>query len=170
MADLTPGAVQSMREPRFRQGVHVDTRDRVVSAFTNARPISALPKVEVWDDENPWSDDNGAIERTFISARTKEGVKPSDYEGPEEKITRYTKKYHHKLFPSKTSKQAPVWFAPVKNSQRHIFEKLSDDNPPEWFVDQATENPFMARSAVRTGGVKNPPLGASPFFRSSCID
>lgn len=65
---------------------------------------------------------------------------PSDL--PEEKITRYTKKYHHKLFPSRTSKRAPVWFTPVKNSDRHIFEKLSDDNPPEWFVDGDTENPF----------------------------
>lgn len=149
--------VQSLREPAFRTGLLIPTSQKSQSW----RPASALPKVygpEIWNDDNPWSDQNGAIARSGPTARTKAGKQPCEYENPEEKITRYTKKYHHKLYPSRTSKQAPVWFAPVKNSQRHIFEKLSDDQPPEWFVDNSTENPFVARSAARTGGVKNPPM------------
>jgi len=121
------------------------------------RPISALPKV--WSDTNPWSDKNGAIERSRFSNRLKIGSLPTDHDPPEEKITQYTRKYHHKFYSSRTSKCAPVWFAPVKNADRHIFEKLEDDNPPEWFVDASTENPFPSRSAVRTGGINNPAVG-----------
>lgn len=140
----------TFNDPTFRQGAIMNQRP--------GRPTSALPKVEVWPDNNPWCPENGAIARNRVSGRVKIGSLPTDYVPPEEKITRYTKKYHHKLFPSRTSKQAPVWFAPVKNSDRHIFEKLGDDNPPEWFVDAGTENPFPARSACKAGGIKNPPV------------
>lgn len=145
------GAVHSTTDPEFRSGLTIPTSQKV------GRPATALPRV--WSDANPWSADNGAIERNRVGSRTKIGSQPTDYEPPEEKITRYTKKYHHKLYPSRTSKRAPLWFVPVKNSDRHIFEKLCDDNPPEWFVDASTENPFIARSAARTGGIKNPAIG-----------
>jgi len=121
------------------------------------RPTTALPKV--WSTSNPWSEQNGAIERSRFSSRMKIGELPTDYEPPEEKITAYTKKYHHEKFSSKTSKRAPTWFAPVKNSDRNVFVKLAHDNPPEWFVDADTENRQPTRHAVRTGGIQNPPVG-----------
>merc|ERR1711998_235355 len=150
-SSLEMNTMQYKRDPEFRSGLTIPTTQKI------GRPVTALPKV--WDDGNPWSSDNGAIERNRVSTRTKIGSLPTDYEPPEEKITRYTKKYHHKLYPSRTSKRAPLWFVPVKNSDRHIFEKLTDDNPPEWFVDDSTENPFPTRNAARTGGIKNPPVG-----------
>lgn len=149
--DERGGSLDAERDPEFRPGLTISTSEKV------GRPATALPRV--WNDSNPWSVDNGAIERNRVGTRTKIGSLPTDYVPPEEKITRYTKKYHHKLYPSRTSKRAPLWFVPVKNSDRHIFEKLCDDNPPEWFVDANTENPFPFRSAARTGGVKNPPVG-----------
>jgi len=149
MVEDQPGALNTYNDPTFRPGFVMNQKP--------GRPTTALPKV--WSDSNPWAENNGAIERTRVSGRIKIGPQPTDYEAPEEKIRRYTKKYHHKLYPSRTSKQAPVWFAPVKNSDRHIFEKLTDDNPPEWFVDAGTENPFPGRSCARAGGVLNPPVG-----------
>jgi len=148
-AEEAPKLSNTANDPKFRSGHIYNQRP--------GRPVTALPVV--WDDGNPWSTTNGAIERSRFSNRLPVLDQPTDYDLPEEKITRYTKKYHHKLFPSRTSKRAPVWFTPVKNSDRHIFEKLSDDNPPEWFVDGDTENPFPARSAARAGGIKNPPVG-----------
>jgi len=121
--------LDTLHEPFSRQGETISLSQKV------GRPATALPKV--WTDENPWSADNGAIERNR-GYRTKIGGLPTDYDPPEEKITRFTKKYHHKLYPSRTSKRAPLWFVPVKNSDRHLFEKLEDDNPPDWFVDAST--------------------------------
>jgi len=141
--------LNTFNDPTFRPGAIMNQKP--------GRPVSALP--QVWAENNPWCPENGAIARNRVSSRIKIGEQPTDYVPPEEIFTRYTKRYHHKLYPSRTSKQAPLWFVPVKNSDRHIFEKLEDDNPPEWFVDGSTENPFPKQHAARTGGIKNPPVG-----------
>merc|ERR1712216_342021 len=53
-------------DPKFRQGAIMDQKP--------GRPTSALPKVEVWADNNPWCPENGAIARKRVSGRVAIGA------------------------------------------------------------------------------------------------